>query len=427
MFDFISLQIYDPNSAKFIEFYDFNTTVNTTTGEIQTTRNGAIKYTYQDRNLEFISYQNNDNQIKNYLRGSFHKYKNNGVHNADTFTYLDFVFTVMEFCKKYEINPELATIHKLEFGVNLIVPNTPKYYIDAARCYQRKKFDIETFANGGLLLRFNKGARKEVKVYDKTSQYHLAHDVLRFELKLNKGNGALNIGASTLLDLLDYNTTRAALNELETALKSIIWTPLIKVETLTSAELNFYHKYRDRDILRNIDCRHRYKRIKDRLAATFGTEILEDLTSSMSAEAAKILELPKENPQRFNHLQNEPIFKQFLAVNGNEVCNVFTTLYRVNALQSESKVCLITGCDISNQKKGSKFVSAKEIGYKPAHDIRNTHSNPRNNLRCRLIKELAAPSLFDPLETISLTKEQKELLKFWTGTPYIEEIKSLIN
>ena len=427
MFDFVSLQIYDPERGKFIELHDFSSTVNPNTGELLRPRSGAIKYQYADRNMEFNSFLYDSGEVANYLRGSFHKYMNNGVHNASTFTYLDFVLIVLEFCIMYDIDPARATIHKLEFGFNLQVTREPQYYIDAARCYQRKKYDVETFRNGGVLLRFNKGAFKEIKIYDKSSQYDLEQNVLRFEIKLNKGKGAAKIGAKTLKDLLKYETTIKAIKELETALNQIVFLPQHEIETLSKKELDFYHRHRDRDTLNAIDCRHRFKRIRDRINGSFGAQVIQDLQESMSAEAAKVLELSKEKTQRFYHLQNEPLFKEWLTYCGNEVCNVFTPLYKGNMLHNDSRQCLITGNDISDQRKGSKFVSANKIGYKQAHDLRNQHSNPRNNLKRRLIRELEIPSLFNATETISLTKEQKELLRFWNGTGYLQGLERLIN
>lgn len=80
--------------------------------------------------------------------------------------------------------------------------------------------------------------------------------------------------------------------------------------------------------------------------------------------------------------------------------------------------CKITGKDISDQKQGSKFLSAKKLGYKEAHRIRNQDSNPRNRLRYKLERIKKNPTLFPLNEMIVLSEEQTELLKFWDGCKY---------
>lgn len=84
-----------------------------------------------------------------------------------------------------------------------------------------------------------------------------------------------------------------------------------------------------------------------------------------------------------------------------------------------SRRCLISGKNISDQRKGSKFTSVKKIGYYPAHNLRNKDSNPRNNLRKRLTKITnAGPTLFDLNEVIKLNPDQKKSLDYWKGSKF---------
>lgn len=91
-------------------------------------------------------------------------------------------------------------------------------------------------------------------------------------------------------------------------------------------------------------------------------------------------------------------------------------------IRSYSISYIITGKDISDQKPGSKFLSEGKIGYKEAHRLRNLDSNPRNHLRNKIKKLKSQGSLFPIDKMIVLTKEQKELLKFWKGSEYEIEI-----
>ncbi|RIV27379.1 hypothetical protein DYU11_03445 [Fibrisoma montanum] len=64
--------------------------------------------------------------------------------------------------------------------------------------------------------------------------------------------------------------------------------------------------------------------------------------------------------------------------------------------------------------KGSKEDPFSRV----AHNIRNRHSNPRNNLARRLRRLLKTPGLFPSAEVIRLTDEQRAELDHWKGTPY---------
>jgi len=75
----------------------------------------------------------------------------------------------------------------------------------------------------------------------------------------------------------------------------------------------------------------------------------------------------------------------------------------------------MTGEDISDQRKGSKFISAKKVGYREAHRLRNKDSNPRNNLRRRIEKLERENSLFELNDCLKLTQDQKKMLNFWEG------------
>lgn len=112
-------------------------------------------------------------------------------------------------------------------------------------------------------------------------------------------------------------------------------------------------------------------------------------------------------------------------------------------LGSSVDYCLTTGLNITHQKKPHRFVSAQTVATQPtlldylltkhrrnkrihnhpepyyaAHNVRNTQSNPPNNLRRRIERILSTPGLFDVKETLRLTPAQKQLLDYWKGSPY---------
>jgi hypothetical protein len=96
-----------------------------------------------------------------------------------------------------------------------------------------------------------------------------------------------------------------------------------------------------------------------------------------------------------------------------EINPLYIGLNPVNSIQGEKgsagitprRYCQTCGRDISDQKDGSKFCSAKIVGYENAHYCRNTASNPRNNDKNKLerCKKQGISFLFDPRELLNNT------------------------
>lgn len=53
------------------------------------------------------------------VRGSLHKYFNNGKHNTNDFTIKDLKTVINDLHKKFNINPKTAILRNVEFGVNI--------------------------------------------------------------------------------------------------------------------------------------------------------------------------------------------------------------------------------------------------------------------------------------------------------------------
>lgn len=115
------------------------------------------------------------------IRGSFHKYKNGGIHNADRFFMSEYKAVLKDFRERYGINTAIARVYSLEFGVNLRLPYSPKQVLKALRSYKNKEF--ETLGDIGLQCKTNLFT---LKIYDKSKQLEeFRHDnILRIEMKV---------------------------------------------------------------------------------------------------------------------------------------------------------------------------------------------------------------------------------------------------
>lgn len=115
------------------------------------------------------------------IRGSVHKHKNGGIHNADRFNMSDYKAVLCDFREHYGINTAIARVYTLEFGVNLRLPYSPKRVLKALKSYKTKQF--EPLGDIGLQCKTNLFT---LKIYDKSKQLEqFRHDnILRIEMRV---------------------------------------------------------------------------------------------------------------------------------------------------------------------------------------------------------------------------------------------------
>jgi hypothetical protein len=115
------------------------------------------------------------------VSGSFHTFRNGGIHNADRLCLSDFKAVLNEFEGRFGIPSEITQIHKLEFGVNLRLPYSPKRVLNALKSYKGKPF--EPLNNIGLQCVTNLFT---LKIYDKSKQCKEFEkdNILRIEMRV---------------------------------------------------------------------------------------------------------------------------------------------------------------------------------------------------------------------------------------------------
>ena len=133
---------------------------------------------YKFRDLTFIITPGKPQRVK--VKGSIHKFANQGLHNYDRFTWT-------RFCSTYEELSELIfprdQVNLLEFGVNLLTPFDPSIFIRNLIAYKRKRVNL-TDRNGELYseVRFS---QYRLKIYHKGLQFDQGN-ILRIELRFEK-------------------------------------------------------------------------------------------------------------------------------------------------------------------------------------------------------------------------------------------------
>lgn len=320
------------------------------------------------------------------IKGSIHKYYNNGRHNHNTFTLSDFTEVLSDLCEKLQINPFLASLHNLEFGVNVLLPFDTKEFIQCLVSFKGKDFDKRIFKNRGYLYSYPFD-HYSLKIYDKGLQYNLPQNVLRFEVAVkrmqffkNKGiqithlSDLTNPGTYPLLkqiilamynEMLVYEPSAIMnchnMKERELILQGA--NPLFWVRLQKNNPENFKKK---RSRFRSLISKYRTESIKQEVGDLISKiRVTEPTSEEMGILVQYLNQYPEGTfPELTGSLWTWPK-EDFPRINGKGI----------SVIQGqEERKCATCGRDISKQKKGSRFCSELSNG-KEVKRCRNLVSN----------------------------------------------------
>jgi len=233
MYDFVKMVVTDVVFAsKLIEnpLLSFNTLVNEKTGAI---KDGIQKAHY--KNLDFIVHPSGRVEIK----GSLHKYWNDGLHNWNDFSLNDVRSCILDLQATFSIDPKKATVHNLEFGINVKTSYNPDAFLNSLITHKKQPFSkmkIRGQGNGREAYYGQYG----IKVYNKGLQYNRPEYILRFEKKVFKME-CLGWGEVKLQDLLSTSFFNHCLTELLSSFDELIITDKVNESALSKPELKLYH------------------------------------------------------------------------------------------------------------------------------------------------------------------------------------------
>jgi hypothetical protein len=151
------------------------------------------KTIYKYKGVSFYHFYESDTIL---LYVSFHKFWNDGIHNYNNFTYLNFLDSVNGFLKTFSISPYNCELKNVEYGVNLEMKYNVNNLLDCL-LFHENKTPLKPLKTD---FRF-KHQRYQLKVYNKSENYKNICDsdnILRIEVKnermiqLNK-NGIYNL------------------------------------------------------------------------------------------------------------------------------------------------------------------------------------------------------------------------------------------
>ena len=172
-----------PDKWRANNLLDFYTLANTTTGEL---KDGTEIAHYKGLTFVITASKAYLNRVYCSLRGSLHKYFNNGKSNANDFSHSDLVGVIYDLFTKFGIDPNTAVLRNLEFGVNIYTSISAKSLINNLVALHSDAF-TEFKVNGSKIGKGIGKQRYKLKVYDKGKQENLTiQNLVRVEIAVKK-------------------------------------------------------------------------------------------------------------------------------------------------------------------------------------------------------------------------------------------------
>lgn len=232
MFDYVKVAIKDKDFANGLltnPLLNFTRSINEVTGEVR-----DLSYFANYRGLDFKVFHSGFVEIK----GSLHKYWNNGIHNFNDFGIEAITDTVNDLKRKFNLTPETARLRNLEIGVNIITPFKPSALLNALVTYQNEPFSKMKVIGPGNG-RYVDLQQYKIKIYDKGLQFSKPENILRFEKKITKMK---NLGNRHffLSDLKKITFMQHCLNALLDSFNELIIAEKIDFRLLKKHEIKIY-------------------------------------------------------------------------------------------------------------------------------------------------------------------------------------------
>ncbi len=338
------------------------------------------------------------------LQGSLHKYRNLGKHNYDDFFAVDVAEVVRRLEENLEINLYSTLLNNIEFGVNVVLPFGVHVVLDNLIVYKGQPF--ERFSSKGMNYYQCELSYFFIKIYDKSKQYNLPDNVLRFEIKVKKMQyfERSGIALKYLSDLLKMDIYEPLGNILTEVFEGILFGDnTINESDLTTKELETYLRGSNSKTWTPRKGETERKRLY-RLENSF-KEILERHRTGINFKSvvsdlirAKSLELSRISQN--SEYQSDVLSLDFVPYlpsekdNGKSlfVPNIYLTYTRDTGQYTNTKTRKCAGC--------RKVLKENQISYcsdrcKIEKDGRNAKSNARHAFIRKYGLFLNTPSLFD--------------------------------
>lgn len=378
LIDFIKIEIIDRNIIEAIK----NNPILTNIKRVEKYNKDAeiyyiYYYTYQNLKFDILT-DSNDKPKRLYIAGSLHYYFNKGLHNANDFTYINFIAVVNELKAIFRINPYQSIIRSLEYGINIVpLEYDTRTILQNMFYHQRKKF-LEPINKPYKQSGNPKQHNCTSKAYDKAFQFpqYTKGELLRFEIKYSRMRELNTLGIVYLSDLFNIENHLKLYNILKKRFSEILFYDFtINTKKLTPAKQKKADNYSNINYWENIVLdtkkgkKHRnnfayHKNQLNNLVLKHSKQVQQKLLYIIESKGIELLNLSRyKGFEKIKHsAYTHPI--------SEKKCSAFTHLYigcipyhkylsktQIKKDLKKEKKCIITGVDISMQKEVSNLLS----------------------------------------------------------------------
>lgn len=336
-------------------------------------------YTYQNLKFDILT-DSNRKPKRLYITGSLHYYFNKGLHNANDFTYINFIGVVNKLITIFKINPYQSILRSLEYGINIEpLAYSTRTILQNTFYHQRKKF-LEPINKPYKQSGTPKQHNYILKIYDKAFQFpnHTKGELLRFEIKYSRMRELNTLGIVFLSDLFPIENNLKLYTILKKRFTEVLFydftintkklTPAKQKNAANYSNINYWDNIIN-DIKKGQKNRNNFTYHKKQLKTLIlkhSKQVQQKLSYIIDNKGVDLLNLARYTGfEKVKHsAYTHPVSKK--------KCSAYTHLYigcipfhkylSKTELKKERK-CIITGVDISMQKQDSNLLSHTGLKY----------------------------------------------------------------
>tara|TARA_B100000508_G_scaffold141092_1_gene146449 strand:+ start:116023 stop:117279 length:1257 start_codon:yes stop_codon:yes gene_type:complete len=287
-----------------------------------------VNLSYSKHNMKVTVYpKSKTNRIE--LSGSLHKFINEGKHNYDQFTENKYYQSLELLNETYGIRPENLKILGLEYGVNITPPIITNEVLNNLIQHKNRDFEHKISNEHGNYYQCER-SNYIIKIYNKALQYGCKDEILRIEIKQTNWSEYRKQGLYSLEDFNQCNKL-LFLNNLLTK-----WNDIVFYDP-TNKGVEKWGKYSNINFWREL-------RIKS--------------NKTQKKHRDRLREINKKHGLNVQQLVNDEVVKNVNKLQGVRNYN-FT---------KERRFCVLTGIEITMQRKDSFLLSHGGLYYLRKHE-----------------------------------------------------------
>lgn len=314
------------------------------------------------------------------ISGSIHKFFNDGIHNANDFSFVNSIGIILFLTENLNLDLSKCIVQNLEFGLNILPKTAINNILNWSKYHERNEFikdpelqyskRSQTYNSSGIANNY-----KVIKAYNKGQQKfngrtYADPNTFRFEVRSKQAKYFNQFGIYTLADLINPEIYLVLANELIKEFEKV----LILEKQLHGIEKKL-DKFLDSDFWENCLPGHRNMFAKQK---KIYFELLNHYPETIHSELKQLIKSKLDlftielKTGAISTTSSEGLKVQFPKYISRESAPVYNLKVAVGLTihnqQLKLKYCPITKVDISMQKGKSKLLSVSGLKWLNEND-----------------------------------------------------------